>query len=94
MPTDYWRTVSGSWTAHQDASGGWNYQKGSRDYLVTAGITAAGVATLYLAQEFLLADSAKACDGNPATPAIDRGLKWLAEHFDQVGSEQIGRAHV
>lgn len=88
VPTDYWRTVAASWTAHQDATGGWNYRKGGREYPVTAGMTAAGVATLYLAQEFLLADSARACQGNPASPAIDRGLKWLADNFEQVGAEE------
>ena len=88
VPSDYWRMVTASWTGHQDAGGGWAYQKGNRDYPVTAGITAAGVATLYLAQEFKLADAAKVCDGNPATPAIDRGLKWLAENFGQVGAEE------
>jgi hypothetical protein len=88
VPADYWRTVTASWTNDQDASGGWAYQKGNRDYPVTAGMTAAGVATLYLAQEFLLADAAKVCNGNPATPAIDRGLKWLGENFEQVGAEQ------
>src|SRR5437867_5118830 len=87
VPSDYWRTVSTAWTNHQDASGGWNYQKGSRNYPVTAGMTAAGVATLYLAQEFLVAD-AKGCEGNAASPAIDRGLKWLADNFDQVGAGQ------
>ena len=90
VPLDYWRTVSASWTSHQDASGGWNYQKGTRDYPVTPGMTAAGVATLYLAQEFLLAESAKVCDGNPASPAIDRGLKWLEEHLAQIGDEEGG----
>ena len=30
VPTDYWRTVTASWTNHQDASGGWSYQKGNR----------------------------------------------------------------
>jgi len=88
VQTDYWRTVTASWTNNQDAGGGWAYQKGNRDYPVTAGMSAAGVATLYLAQEFLLADAAKVCNGNPATPAIDRGLKWLAENFEQVGAEQ------
>jgi hypothetical protein len=88
VPTDYWRTITASWTNNQDASGGWAYQKGNRDYPVTPGMTAAGVATLYLAQEFMLADAAKVCDGNPATPAIDQGLKWLAENFEQVGAEQ------
>jgi hypothetical protein len=88
VPTDYWRKVEAAWVGHQDAGGGWNYQKGGRDYPITAGMTAAGLATLYVAQDYLLADPGSACKGNPANPAIDRGLAWLADNFNQVASEQ------
>jgi hypothetical protein len=88
VPTDYWRKVEAAWVGHQDPGGGWNYQKGGRDYPITAGMTAAGLATLYVAQERLLADTGSACNGNPANPAIDRGLAWLADNFNQVASEQ------
>ena len=89
VPADYWRKVEAAWVGHQDPSGGWNYQKGGgRDYPLTAGMTAAGLATLYVAQENLGAITAGACDGNPSNPAIDRGLAWLAANFNQVASEQ------
>ena len=89
VPADYWRRVESAWAAAQEQDGGWKYQKGgSRDYPVTAGITAAGVATLLVAQEHLLAISAGHCDGNPLHPAIDRGLAWLDQNFHQVAAEQ------
>ena len=50
-------------------------------------MTAAGVATLLVAQEHLLAVSAGHCEGNPLHPAIDRGLAWLDQNFHQVASE-------
>jgi hypothetical protein len=87
VPLDYWRKVDAAWTGAQESDGGWRYQKGAREYPVTAGMTAAGVATLLVAQEYLLADSV-ACNGNPAAGAIDRGLAWLDQHFDQVAAEQ------
>jgi hypothetical protein len=87
IPQDYWRKVDAAWTAAQEPEGGWRYQKGGRGYPVTPGITAAGVATLLIAQEQLMTDAGAQCNGNPATSAVDRGLAWLDQHFDLVASE-------
>src|SRR3954469_25381 len=88
VPSDYWRKVETAWVGAQEADGGWKYQTGGREYPVTPGMTAAGVATLLVAQEQLMAASPGACDGNPPRVAIDRGLAWLDQHFNQVASEQ------
>ena len=88
VPADYWRKVEAAWAGAQESDGGWQYQKGGRGYPTTAGMTAAGVATLLVAQEHLLAISAGHCDGNPLHPAIDRGLAWLDQNFGTVASEQ------
>ena len=88
VPTEYWRKVEAAWTGAQEPDGGWRYQKGGRDYPVTAGMTAAGVASLLVAQEYLLAESAGPCNGNPASSAVDRGIGWLAQNFDKVAPEQ------
>jgi hypothetical protein len=85
---DYWRKVDTAWSAAQEPDGGWRYQKGGRGYPVTAGITAAGVATLLIAQEQLLADAGAQCNGNPPATAVNKGLAWLDQHFDQVASEK------
>ena len=87
VPLDYWRKVDAAWAAAQEPDGGWRYQKGGRGYPVTAGITAAGVATLLEAQEFILASSG-ACNGNPGAGAIERGLAWLDQNFHQVAADQ------
>jgi hypothetical protein len=88
LPQDYWRKVDAVWSAAQEPDGGWRYQKGGRGYPVTAGITAAGVATLLIAQEQLLADAGAPCNGNRPATAVDKGLAWLDQHFDQVASEK------
>jgi hypothetical protein len=88
VPADYWRRVEAAWAGAQESDGGWQYQKGGRGYPTTAGMTAAGVATLLVAQEHLLAVSAGHCEGNPLHPAIDRGLAWLEQNFGQVASGQ------
>lgn len=88
VPSDYWRKVESAWAGAQEPDGGWRYQKGGREYPVTAGITAAGVATLLVAQENLLAGAGGACKGNPSNGAIDRGLAWLDQNFHQVAAEQ------
>lgn len=88
IPTDYWRKVETAWIGHQDQTGGWNYQKGNRDYPLTAGMTAAGVATLFIAQDYVQSGAGKECTGNVPNPAVERGLQWLTTHFDRAISEK------
>lgn len=88
VSADYWRKVETAWAGHQESDGGWKYQKGGRDYPTTPGMTAAGVATLLVAQEHLLAVAAGQCDGNPTSGAIERGLAWLDANFSQVAADQ------
>ena len=87
VPANYWKLATESWIANQDASGGWSYKApGKTEHPVTPGMTAAGVATLFIAQDYLYPD------GNIKSPAfkqsLDRGMKWLAEHFDKVATNE------
>ena len=86
VPIDYWSIVEKSWIEHQDPSGGWNYTFEDKKNPVTAGMTAVGVASLFITQEFVHADSGVTCKGNIRNPAIDRGMKWLTDNFDKVAS--------
>ncbi len=88
VPASYWELIDKAWTRDQDASGGWTYSKGSKAYPYTPGITAVGVATLYIAQEYLFADVGAKCRGNLETPAIERGLRWMEQHFDDVATDR------
>lgn len=86
----YWNTVEKAWIAHQDKSGGWNYQRGGRkDYPLTPGMTGVGVATLFITQDQLHASQGVDCKGGSrGAGAIERGIEWMAEHFDQVASDE------
>lgn len=83
VPLDYWRTVDAGWKADQHESGGWAYAAGpppSAD-ACTQTMTAAGVATLFITQDYLSAIAGAQCKGNISNDAIDRGLSWMGEHF-------------
>ncbi len=86
VPNGYWSLCERAWQRHQDVSGGWSYKvKGDgEEGMMTPSMTAAGVATLYITQDYIHADEGLNCVGNITNPAIGRGMKWLAEHFDMV----------
>ncbi len=82
IPGAFWQGTQDAWQDHQYDDGGWSYvfngdgQTGKR----TASMTAAGVATLFLTQSALRLRTD--CRGNTPTPNIDKGISWLASHFD------------
>ncbi len=90
VPNDYWRDAEDSWIKNQDrASGGWNYGLLFKEKPpVTASMTAAGVATLFITQEFLRADAGLDCKGNIPHPSIDAGLKWMSDNFAEVSKSE------
>src|SRR5688500_17670250 len=63
IPKPYWEMVEQAWIKHQDPSGGWAYMH-NRDLPLTPGITAVGVATLFITQEHLHASEGIPCKGN------------------------------
>lgn len=84
VPANYWKEVENAWLKWQDrASGGWAYggnPSGNKPY--SPSITAAGVATLFITQEFLYSDQGLDCKGNitnPGMQAIERGLAFMAK---------------
>jgi hypothetical protein len=97
VPQTYWKLVEDAWIKQQDGSGGWKYNQrkypGTSDpYPLTPHMTAAGVATLYITQDYL--HSAATCTGNPTNPAIDKGMAWLVANFDKVaGGMKFPRAY-
>jgi hypothetical protein len=99
VPNDYWKTVEDAWKKAQQADGGWGYRpsEGSKPSM-----TAAGIATLFITQDYTLPDTWSACHGGAPTPQIDKGLEWMDKQIDQVmssgdlytlyGMERIGVA--
>ncbi|HEX8339557.1 MAG TPA: DUF4159 domain-containing protein [Tepidisphaeraceae bacterium] len=83
MPRDYWAVIEQAWQKVQQPDGGWNYD-GAPDarHPVDIQMTAAGVATLFITQEFLHADAGiEGTKGNVTDPRITKGLERIAAFF-------------
>jgi hypothetical protein len=89
VPSDYWQATEKAWRDDQDpATGGWCYGKTpTGDHPICASMTAAGVATLFITQDYLHPAQGINCAGNVNDPHIDAGLKWMADNYEKVFSE-------
>jgi len=88
VDTSQWKVFENAWKAHQFPDGGWEYEGWPQHPSKageTASMTAAGVATLFITDDFLHSDDGINCGGNITNANIERGLKWMADHFDKVG---------
>lgn len=85
VPTDFWRLADRGWRDHQRDDGGWSYtQEGDAGYVnETLQMTSAGVASLFLA------DDALTIEDGPRAKAIERGIKWIEQHFNQIGDRNV-----
>jgi hypothetical protein len=84
VETRTWRTADVTWRKHQLADGGWGYRFGPGEG-PTVSMTAAGVATLFIIQDFTR--NAAGCSGNPVDPNLDRGLQWIGDNFNRTFTE-------
>ena len=84
----YWRDVEAAWVKSQEADGAWRYQPGKPHPPATAGITAVGVATLFIVQDQLYGNRGVDCRNTNELPAIEKGIDWLVKHIDRVAPEQ------
>ena len=101
VSTDYWKKVETAWQKAQQDDGGWKYNEGDARG-VEASMTAAGIATLFITQDYTLPDRWGVCRGGLPNTHIQAGLKWMDEHIDQIitqgdlytmyGIERIGVA--
>ena len=90
-PNSTWEKIEAVWIKHQDVSGGWTYKAPKEtEHACTPGMTAAGVATLYLTSEMLHLGEAPG-KANPVAPAIERGLEWLTKNADKYAAEGYSR---
>ena len=86
---DLWDLIDKTWRAHQFEDGGWSYDgdgKGTGSHEPTLAMTAAGVATLFITQDVLRSNDGLGCKGNIPNENIDKGLRWVGEHFGQAGA--------
>jgi len=84
VPNEAWRLMDQGWRAHQEPNGGWGYvfRAPASHGKVTASMTAAGVATLLITEDCLHPQAE--CRGNLIDPAIEAGIKCLANSFDGI----------
>jgi hypothetical protein len=88
VPADYWKLVDTAWKKNQDPSGGWSYEaKVTPGEPPKTSMTAAGVATLFITQDYLFASEGIKCIGNINNPHIEAGLKFISDHYRDVNGE-------
>ncbi len=88
IPERYWQVIEEAWQRDQGFDGSWAYDaKPSADKPGTASMTAAGVATLFITQDYLHANEGAVPHGNITNPAIDKGLQWIGTNFGAVGGD-------
>ncbi len=82
VSTSYWQDVEDRWVYDQQPNGGWIYGDIPNPTYPDPqlSITAAGVATLYITQDYVHAAEGIRCAGNVQNAHIDAGLKWIGEH--------------
>ena len=100
----YWFAIERAWRHFQLADGSWCYHgKPQSETGPTIQITAAGVASLFITQEFLHAnDGIEGTRGNINDAFITKGLAWVSSHlaesitdpmyYAMYGIERIGVA--
>jgi hypothetical protein len=98
VPPQYWQIVDTAWKRAQSGEGGWNYRQEND---VTPSMTAAGIATLFITQDYTLHRDWGKLQGGVKDPFIERGLAWMDNHIDEAinssyytlyGIERIGAA--
>ncbi len=83
VPDGYWETTEIAWQRHQEASGGWEYTYNPKGP-GTGAMTAAGVATLFITQDYLHSMEGLECKGNITNPYIEKGMQWLGTNFNSI----------
>ncbi len=88
VPQKYWELVDAAWRRNQANDGGWAYlpQVGPANP-VKASMTAAGVASLFITNDYLHSNDGINCKGNITNDNIENGLTWMGNHFAEVGGD-------
>jgi hypothetical protein len=105
VPDRYWQLVDAAWRRDQQPDGGWSYfAHPSTANPETLTFAAAGVASLFISDDYLRWAGGMRCAGSMDDPDIQRGLSWISDHFDSLfdpanrrcyalyGIERIGAA--
>ncbi len=81
IPGDYWRTTEAAWREQQNEDGGWSYRFREGDGSSTIPMTAAGLATLFITQDYVHSMEGLGCTGNFKDPHLELALRWMSANF-------------
>jgi hypothetical protein len=99
VPLKFWQAVDSGWRAHQLKNGGWCYVRFGNDAIIPrpgsnydisspvfprATMTVAGIATLFVTDDYLHGMEGVNCTGNIVDRNIEAALAWLSDNYDQV----------
>ena len=96
VPRGYWYAILKHWMDAANSDGGWAYRADRS--ASTATMTTAGLATLFVCYDNLLAEGFVKCDQGPKTQAVlrplTRGLAWLDDYYQKTqGGVSAGAGH-
>ncbi|MCZ6836141.1 MAG: DUF4159 domain-containing protein [Planctomycetota bacterium] len=80
IPKSVWKRIEEKFIEVQHENGSWNYRP---DTMYSGSMTAAGLATLFITQDYLHAEESLRVSERvtPNQKSIDLGMKWLDENF-------------
>ena len=85
VPREYWHKVLKHWTECQTPDGGWSYNSNRNP---SATMTTAGLASMFLCYDNLLADKFIKCDQGPKVQSLlsplNKGLDWMDKSFSGI----------
>jgi hypothetical protein len=86
IPDLYWQSVEDAWKKNQNPDGGWSYIKGgdAKHGQTTINMTAAGIATLFITQDYLRSMDGIRCTGNTANEPIDKAMTWIETNLPEL----------
>jgi len=85
LNSNTWKNADEAWRRTQQKDGGWTYDDGENAKSIPS-MTAAGVASLFITQEYTNGMAGINCTGNIKDEHIEKGLKWMSDHFKEVGN--------
>ena len=87
LDQEYWKTVDLAWRGTQYPSGAWRYSTadpGDFSARPRMSMTAAGVATLFITDEYLHRTEGLDCKGYFKDESVENGIGYLADHFKDL----------
>ena len=87
IPSSFWQEEDEAWKKAQLTDGGWDYGGENQNDGATYTMTAAGVATLFITQDYILRMNSHlfdSCHGGVTNANIEKGLAWMDKHINQA----------